>query len=356
MSMALPIGRLVQSRFAAIWMALAALIVVTLAIGPATLNESSLSTVTPLAAVLAIAAFGQTLVIMTGGIDLSIPSVMTMVGIVLLKVSGGTDDNLVKAIVLVLAASALIGFVDGVLITLFGLNALVVTLAMGQLVLGITLWYRGALLAESEVPPTLARWAGEKVYVFSYFVFVALVLLVLLTIALHHTPAGRRFVATGTNPTAAAVAGVRVRSYQIGAYTVAALFYGVAGLLLASFVRSPGEDLGGPYLLATVVVVVLGGASLAGGPASFVATAGGVIFIVVLNQLLRVKGLSTGYQVLTQGIVLALGMAFLAGVGASSPAVLVRNVRRFFGARSGAGRAAGNDQMRGGDGRGVPAN
>ena len=354
--MALPIARLVQSRFAAIWMALAALILVTLAIGPSTLNESSLSTVTPLAAVLAIAAFGQTLVIMTGGIDLSIPSVMTMVGIVLLKVSGGTDDNLVKAIVLVLAASALIGFVDGVLITMFGLNALVVTLAMGQLVLGITLWYRGALLAESEVPPTLARWAGEKVYVFSYFVFVALVLLVLLTIALHHTPAGRRFVATGTNPTAAAVAGVRVRAYQIGAYTVASLFYGVAGLLLASFVRSPGEDLGGPYLLATVVVVVLGGASLAGGPASFVATAGGVIFIVVLNQLLRVKGLSTGYQVLTQGIVLALGMAFLAGVkGASSPAVLMRNVRRFFGG-SGAGRAAGHDEMRGGDGRGVPAN
>ena len=326
--------RLAQSRFAAIWVALAVLIVITLLIGPSTLSEQSLSIVTPLASVLAIAAFGQTLVIMTGGIDLSIPPVMTMVGIVLLKVSGGTDDDLVKAIALVFLLAALIGFVNGVLITLFRLNALVVTLAMGQLVLGITLWYRGALLAESEVPPALASWASEKVYVFSHFVFVALGLLVLLTFALHLTPAGRRFVATGTNPTAAAVAGIRVRTYQIGAYTLAGLFYGLAGLLLASFVRSPGEDLGNPYLLATVVVVVLGGASLAGGPASFVATTGGVLFIVVMNQLLRVKGLSTGYQVLTEGIVLALGMAFLAGVEvARSPALLLRNAARLVGVR-----------------------
>ena len=141
-------------------------------------------------------------------------------------------------------------------------------------------------------------------------------------------------MATGTNPTAAAVAGIRVRTYQIGAYTLAGLFYGLAGLLLASFVRSPGEDLGNPYLLATVVVVVLGGASLAGGPASFVATTGGVLFIVVMNQLLRVKGLSTGYQVLTEGIVLALGMAFLAGVEvARSPALLLRNAARLVGVR-----------------------
>ena len=323
-----------QSRFAAIWLAFVVLVVVTLLIGPSTLSEQSLSTVTPLASVLAIAAFGQTLVIMTGGIDLSIPPVMTMVGIVLLKVSGGTDDSLVTAIVLVVVLSALIGFVNGVLITLFRLNALVVTLAVGQLVLGITLWYRGALLAESEVPPALASWAGEKVYVFSYFVFVALGLLAILTIALHVTPGGRRFVATGTNPTAAAVAGIRVRSYQIGAYTLAGLFYGLAGLLLASFVRSPGEDLGNPYLLSTVVVVVLGGASLAGGPASFVATTGGVLFIVLLNQLLRVKGLSTGWQVLTEGIVLALGMAFLAGVEvARSPALLLRNAARLVGVR-----------------------
>jgi ribose/xylose/arabinose/galactoside ABC-type transport system permease subunit len=344
-----PLGRLLQSRFAAIWIALAVLIVITLAIGPSTLNESSLSTVTPLAAVLAIAALGQTLVIMTGGIDLSIPSVMTMVGIVLLKVSGGTDSHLVKAVVLVFALSALIGFLNGVLVTMFRLNALVVTLAMGQLVLGLTLWYRGALLAESEVPPALARWAGDKVYVFSYFVFVALGLVVVLTIVLHHTTVGRRFVATGTNPMAAAVAGVRIRAYQIGAYTLAAVFSALAGLLLASFVRSPGEDLGGPYLLATVVVVVLGGASLAGGPASFVATTGGVIFITLLNQLLRVKGLSTGYQVLTQGLVLALGMAFLSGVEvARSPVLLLRNAGRLLGAKSGLARAAASDEVRGG--------
>jgi ribose/xylose/arabinose/galactoside ABC-type transport system permease subunit len=347
-----PVKGLFQSRFGAVWIALAVLVVVTLLIAPATFSENSLSTVTPLAAILAVAAFGQTLVVMTGGIDLSIPAVITMVGIVLLKVSGGTDDNLVLAIVLVLVLPALIGLVNGVLVTLFGLNALVVTLAVGQLVLGVTLWYRGALLAESEVPPALAEWAGEKVYVFSEFVFVALALLVLLSVALHRTPVGRRFVAAGANPTAAAVAGVPVRRYQIGAYVLAGLFYGLAGLLLASFVRSPGEDLGSPYLLATVVVVVLGGASLAGGPASFVATAGGVVFIALLNQLLRVKGLSTGWQVLTQGVVLALGMAFLAGIEfARTPANLLRRAGRLL--RRGPGArppAAGDDDMNDGAG------
>jgi ribose transport system permease protein len=347
-----PVRGLFQSRFGAIWIALAVLIIVTLAIAPSTLNESSLSTVTPLAAILAIAAMGQTLVIMTGGIDLSIPAVITMVGIILLKVSGGTDSNIVEAIVLVLALSVAIGLLNGALITLFGLNALVVTLAMGQLVLGITLWYRGGLLAEAEVPPSLAGWAGEKIYVFSQFVFVALGLVILLTIGLRYTPVGRRFVAAGTNPTAAVVAGIRVRTYQIGAYALAGLLYGVAGVLLASFVRSPGEDLGRSYLLATVVVVVLGGASLAGGPASFVATVGGVIFIVLLNQLLRVEGLSTGYQVLTQGIVLALGMAFLAGIEiARTPGQLFRSSVRLLRGRSALGPPAASGSVRDGDGR-----
>ena len=316
-----------DSRFVPVWLGLGMLIVFSMFAAPASLERTSLQAIMPFAAFLAVAAMGQAIVVMNGGIDLSIPAIMTMVGVILLDVSGGNNANLAQAVAVALGMATLVGAANGVLVSRFRLNALVVTLAMGTLVTGGTFWFRGGVAPESRVPPALADWGANRAFGISYPAFVAVALMVLITLILHYTVAGRRFTAAGASPRAAYIAGVRVEAYQIGAYAIAGLLYGITAIMLAAFIRTPGLQMGSPYLLPTVVAVVIGGASLAGGTGSVVATVGGALFIVQLEQALRVMGASSAYQFILEGGVIALSMLLSTHLSSLSGAATA--IRRF---------------------------
>jgi ribose transport system permease protein len=300
-----------EMRFVAIWFALAALMVAAAMTVPSSLNRTSITGILPGAAFLSVAAMGQTLVMMNGGLDLSAPAVITLVGVIILKVSKGSDANITPAIMASLAAASSVGLVNGVLITRWRLSPLVVTMAMGTAVTGGALWYRGGIPGDARVPPALANWGADRTLGLNDSFFVAVALMFVLAGALNLTTIGRRFTAVGANPSAAWIAGIPVQAYQVGAYVAASFLFGVTGILLTAFFRNPSLDIGDPYLLAPIVVVVLGGASLSGGPASMVATVGGALFLTFLNQVLRVKGLSSAYQYIIQGIALAVGMVLV---------------------------------------------
>ena len=121
-------------------------------------------------------------------------------------------------------------------------------------------------------------------------------------------PSGRRFQVVGANPTAARVAGLRVNLNQMTAYVVAAVLYGVAGILLASFLGTVGITIGAPYLLGPIAAVVIGGASLTGGLASPLSTWVAAFFLAGLNQMMRVMGLPTALQFVVFGLVIIGGM------------------------------------------------
>jgi ribose transport system permease protein len=274
-------------------------------------SYSTLATITPLIAVLIIVAIGQAFVIGTGGIDLSVPATITLVGVILLKASGGEDGGLVEALLLCAAACIVIGLINGLLVEGLALNALVVTLATGQLIAGFTRDYRGQLLDVTDVPPQLSDAAGANVGGVSYLLIIAAIVSVAGTIFLHRVVYGRRLVASSASKRAAFLAGLRARRYRILAYVIASLTYGLAGVLLAGDVKTPDLTLGDPYLLSSVVAVVLGGAVLTGGRVSPVATLLGAVFLVVLDHDLRVEGLSAGVRLIVQGCVLALGLTLV---------------------------------------------
>lgn len=307
-----------EARFLAIWAALALLIIFGAIAAPASLERTSIQAILPFAAFLAIATMGQTMVIMTGGIDLSTPSIITMVGVVLLSVSGGQNAGMAEAILIALAMAAAVGGVNGFLIAFFRLNPLVVTLAVGTLTAGATLWYRTGLAQESRVPPALASWGAESMLGINYSVWVAIAVMLLLTAALRYTTLGRRFTAVGANAGAAWIAGIPIHWYQMSAYVVAGFLYGVTGILLSAFIRNPTLELGNPYLLAPIAAAVLGGTSLAGGVGSMIAVVAAALFLTQLGQTLRVMGLSTAWQFIIQGIAIAAGMT-LASVNLKFP-------------------------------------
>jgi len=123
-----------------------------------------------------------------------------------------------------------------------------------------------------------------------------------------YTELGRKFQSVGANPLAAWIVGIRVNGYVIFAHVAASLLYGLGGILLAGFIRSPSLDLGAPYLLGPIAAVVIGGASLTGGLASAMSTWGAAFFLTLLSQMLRVLGLPSALQFVVFGAAIVGGM------------------------------------------------
>ncbi len=298
----------ISSRYLSVWIALGLLFVTAHLIAPGSLTRTSFSAVLPLTSFLALAALGQMLVVMTGGIDLSTPGVMTLAAIMVVGISGNTDERLPFALVSALGVSLVIGLISGVLVGVLKLNPLIVTLAMGQIVYGATLAYADAVPNEASVPPRFAEWINAPLLGLSNVEWTAIAASLLLVLMFRYAEFGRKFQSVGANPHAAWILGLRVNVYVILAYMTACLLYGLNGILLAGFLRSPSLVIGVPYLLGPIAAVVIGGASLTGGLANAISTWAAAFFLTLLNQMLRVLGLPTALQFAVFGIAIIGGM------------------------------------------------
>jgi ribose transport system permease protein len=298
----------VASRYMPVYIALLLLVVVAAIWAPETLSGVALRAIAPYGAVLGIAALGQMLVIMTGGIDLSVPGTMSFAAVIMVGVGDGSDDKIWIAIATAIAVAALIGLVNGLLIGGLKLNALITTLAVGLIVAGIVNRYASTFPVQSRVPPALSDWTSSRLLGVSPVLWMGAGLTVLLIVGLRYTAVGRRFQAVGANPVASHVVGVQVNLNQILVYVVAAIFYAIAGVALAGLLRNPGVGAGTTYLLGPIAAVVIGGASLTGGLASPLSTFVAALFLTGLNQMLRVMGLPTSLQFVVFGLVIIGGM------------------------------------------------
>jgi ribose transport system permease protein len=299
----------IQLRFAAIWIALVALLLVGGIIAPRSLLPNSILATIPFAAFLAITAAGEALTLISRSIDLSIPAIITLSSTILLGFSGGSDDAILVGIVAALAFATAVGLINGFLVAVLKLNALIVTLAIAGITAGATLWYRESLPQEARVPPLLADWGSSRYVGLNVSVWVAVLLIALLTFVLRKTTIGRRFVAVGANPRSAWIAGLSVTGYQIAAFGAAGFLYGVTGILLSAFIRNPTLNVGDPYLLAPIAAAVLGGTAISGGIGSLIAVGGAALFLTHLGQMLKMLGLASSLQFIIQGLAIALGMA-----------------------------------------------
>ena len=207
-----------------------------------------------------------------------------------------------------LLAATAIGLINGMLVGLLQLNALIVTLAVGAILSGVTLWYRQGLPAESGVPPMLADWGGIAACSAS------------MSRCGSRRPGRRAHHHPAQDDDRPALFGGRrqsarrpCRRHQPAGLPdrrlrVAGLLYGVAGILLSAFIRNPTLDVGNPYLLAPIAAAVLGGTAMSGGIGSMIAVAGAALFLTHLGQMLKMMGIATAFQLIVQGIAIALGM------------------------------------------------
>lgn len=298
----------VASRYLPVYIAIALLVLVAAIWAPETLGKVPLRGMAPFAAVLGIAALGQMLVVMTGGIDLSVPGTMSLAAVIMIGVGAGSDANIGTAIGTALAFAAIVGLVNGILIGGLKLNPLIVTLAVGLIVIGLVNRYGRTFPVQNPVPEGWSDWVATRVVGVSAVFWIGLGLTIVVSVVLRYTAIGRRFRMVGANPVASGVVGLRVSLNQIMVYVVAAVLYAVAGLALAGRIGRPGVYVGSEYLLAPIAAVVIGGASLTGGLASPLSTWAGAMFLAGLSQMMRVMGLSTALQFVVFGLVIIGGM------------------------------------------------
>jgi ribose transport system permease protein len=298
----------VASRYMPVYLALVLLVIVSRIWVPETLSTVALSAIAPFAALLAITALGQMLVIMTGGIDLSTPGTLTLSAMIMAGVGKQSDGRIGVAILTALAVAAAIGLVNGILIGGLKLNALIVTLATGQIVAGIVSRYVRRFPVQRAVPKGLSDWTATRILGVSPIFWMGVAVTLFFIVGLRYTSAGRRFQVVGANPVSSHVMGVRVTLTQILVYVVASVLYSIAGIALSGLLRNPGVNIGSPYLLGPIAAVVIGGASLAGGLASPLSTFAAAFFLTGLNQMMRSLGLATSLQFLVFGLVIIGGM------------------------------------------------
>ena len=299
--------RLLSRGLATVVLATVGLFAVSLVFASSSVTRGTLLTMLPFASALAIASLGQTLVVMQGGIDLSVAGGLSLYVVILTKYPAGDNARLLPAVGIAFLAALAAGVVNGWLIGRMRLNPIVATLGTNALLFGAVLWYTAGI--PTTTTARLAKvgsglWLGIPAPV--YFAVAATAL---VTAVVKLTPSGRRFEGVGANETAARTAGVRVRRHRTAAYVWAQVLYCLAAVLHAGIVNQPTAYEGNNYLLPTVAAVVLGGTSLLGGRGNLVATAIAALFLSQLDQFVLALGVSYATRTLVQAAALAVGVA-----------------------------------------------
>ncbi len=294
------------NEFSWIWGGTVILFILCAFVAPGVVLPRALSSMLPFAAILAITAAGMTIVIQQRGLDMSLPGIMTISGLLFAQIGFSTGSTLL-AVPLTLIIAIVFGIVNGFLIAKVNITPIVATLATNAILMGGVRAVSGG--TPMTAPAELAEFSHSKLLGVPMTLVLALLFIIVISIATKSTTSGRRFVAVGANPAAATAAGIPILRYQIATYAIAALCFAVAGMLFTGFIGSASQTAGVDYLLPAIAAVVVGGTPFTGGRGSVIASGVAALFMAQLSQMVLALGAGTPVQLLVQALVIVIAVA-----------------------------------------------
>jgi ribose transport system permease protein len=271
----------------------------------------SIRSILVLAALVGLASCGQTLLILMGGFDLGVSGFIVAGGFTVTALADKYNVDYGTALVLGLVAAGILGGFAGYICHRFRINPLVVTLAMGSIVLGLVKVQIGEQ-ANGYPPQWLIELAEPVTKTFGVglppSVAIWILVLVLFAVVLHRTRLGRNLLATGANPRAADRALINTRRVWVGAFAFSAMTAALVGSLIGGFAGVVVDNGGDAYLFQSVVAVIVGG-TVFGGPGDYTRTSIGALFLTVLVTVLIGHGASQAEQYIVYGGIILVAVA-----------------------------------------------
>jgi len=256
---------------------------------------------------LALVSIGQTLTLLSGGIDLSVGSLISLTSCLTSGLINNSPDRIIPVMIAVLALGTLVGCINAGLVVALRVHPLIVTLGTGAILQGVTLLY--ALGPVGRVPRGFNFLAYGRVYGLPLGATIAVLLCLLIALVLRYLPLGRQIYALGDDANSARLVGLRRTRILMLVYGTSGFCCAATGLYLAARFGVGQPYTGVNYTLASITPVVLGGTLLSGGRGGVVGTLFGAFLIALLNNLLNFMDVSKHYQLVAQAVIIILAVS-----------------------------------------------
>ncbi len=273
---------------------------------PTALNMNAITSITMLTLLLSFASAGQTLVLIGGGMDFTVGSVMSAAAILTTGIMDGKDGNFLLTFAVVMGMSVVIGLLNGFCTVKMGLPPLIVTMAISNVLNRLTyVLTEGSPLGYAS--PTFIKSVTSRIFgVVPTLGLYALILFPLMFYILNRSRLGKQVYLVGNNPVAARLSGIGVNKVVILTYLISAVFSGFTGMLGAAYMQSAKCQMFDNYAYNSLIAVIVGGTALTGGVGTYTGSIAGSLLMVVLNNTLTALNLDQPTRNVVMGLVMVL--------------------------------------------------
>ncbi len=286
------------------------LIAVVSIMSPAFLSTKNIFNILRQTSINAIIAAGMTFVILTGGIDLSVGSILAISGAVCASLLA-SGQSIIVGIIAAIVIGALVGFLNGFIIAKGKLQPFIATLATMTVLRGLTLVFtdgKPITLGSGKLAVDFGQIGGGMIFGIPTPAIIMLVVFLVCAYILNQTKMGRYTYALGSNEEATKLSGLNTDKIKIWVYTISGILASIAGIIITSRLFSAQPTAGNGYELDAIAAVVLGGTKLAGGKGKISGTIIGALIIGVLSNALNILDVSSYYQMMVKGIVILIAV------------------------------------------------
>ena len=260
-------------------------------------------------AILCIISLGATLIMSVEEFDLSVGNIASFSG-VLSAIFAISGMPFISALLISIILSAVIGFINGFIVTRFKVMSFIVTLAMGQVIYGITYWLSDGAIVFNGIPDSFKIIGTAKIGPVPYLTILMVVAIILFQYLMTRTAMGRKLYAIGGNEMASRVAGIKVKTYKTIAFTISGAMAGCAGVLLASRIGSASPTGGDAYMLNSYATIFIGKTLFREGIPNVLGTVVGVALFTILANGLTIMQVPTFVQNIVTGVIIVFAVVF----------------------------------------------
>ncbi|MGP1348394.1 MAG: ABC transporter permease [Stomatobaculum sp.] len=295
---------------AEVYTVLLLMLLVAQIVSPGYLKGTHVAGILRLASFIGIAAIGQNLTILTGGIDLSIANTITFANVIAAQIMMGRNENLLIALLNVIIMGIVIGLINGAGIYWLKIPPFIMTLGVGTIIQGIFLIYtKGA--PKGNTAPLLRSICDKNLFgIVSGIVILWILSAVIVSVVLKYSPYGRKLYSIGTNEQAARFSGILTGRVTFSVYLISAIISAVSGFLLVGYTGTSFLDVGTSYNTKTIAAVIIGGTAITGGKGGYIGTIAGAIIMTILEDFLTIINIPDAGRQIMQGVIILILVFF----------------------------------------------